>query len=157
MCRCIQTPDNFTMHNKTTEKTTLERASRSHLVHSSAPGQGYLYLSDWCLSNVWLKAFKKCPGSLSQHCTVFANAKCFLTSNPEPPGLYLMPFPSCPNPLDMENRLTPLTTDSYSCCHLSLHDSLLQVKLTKIFSIPILCFGLAVVPPQAVTTLSSIE
>lgn len=80
MCRCIKIPDNFTIHNETTEKATLERASRSHLVHSSAPGQGHLDLSDWCLSNGWLKAFKTCPGSLSQHCTVFANAKCFFTS-----------------------------------------------------------------------------
>lgn len=66
-----------------------------------------------------------------------------------------MPFPSCPNLLDKENRLTPLTTalctfDSYH--RLSLRDSLLQIKLTKPFSILILCFGVAMVPPQAGVT-----
>lgn len=61
-----------------------------------------------------------------------------------------MPFPSHPNPLDMEGRASPLTTvlEMFDrSCHRSLHGSLLQIH--QHFSVLILCFGEA--SPDCVT------
>lgn len=82
-------------------------------MHLSAQGQGHLYFSGWCFSNMQLKAFSAPPGSL----LCLSSLEGFLHLWASAKALSFFS-------LDMEDRPSLLTTVLQMfghSCHLSLH------------------------------------